>query len=74
MRIPWTDPRTRTYSKPNTVHLSTFTEYWIFFKIVEVEFLGRIGQLLILRLIPRETRRPRLETARSSRISSRTDS
>jgi hypothetical protein len=35
---------------------------------------GRSGKLLILRLTPRGTRRPRLLTTRSSRISSSTAS
>ncbi len=43
-------------------------------RVVPLGLRGRSGKLLILRLTPRGVWRPRLETTRSSRISSRTAS
>ncbi len=64
----------RVTANGNTAHLSTLIWYLIVSRMVSPVFLERIGQLLIFRLTPRGLRRPRLETTRSSSISSRTAS
>jgi len=56
---------------PNTVHLRMLMHFAMLTYLVCSRCLGRSGYLLILRFTPREFHRLRLDTTRSSRISSR---
>ena len=57
--------------KINTVHLRMLMHFAMLTYLVCSRCLGRSGYLLILRFTPREFHRLRLDTTRSSRISSR---
>lgn len=57
--------------KANTVHLRMLMHFAMLTYLVCSRCLGRSGYLLILRFTPREFHRLRLDTTRSSRISSR---
>ena len=56
----------------NTAHLSTLMQYSILFRVDKFGCFCLIGYLPTFRLTPRGLRRPRLETTRSSNISSST--
>jgi hypothetical protein len=69
-------PKTRsitpgTLAKPNTVHLRMRMHFAMLRRLAGAWCLGRNGYLLILRFTPRGFHRLRLETTRSSSISSR---
>ena len=66
------DMSTSKRANPNTVHLSILMCCETSVMAGSLTPRGRIGKLLILRFTPRGFRRPRLETTRSCRISSRT--
>ena len=59
-------------AKPNTVHLIILMAFLMSIEGMGLPCRGRSGKLLILRLTPRKLRRLRLDTTRSSSISSRT--
>src|SRR3974390_3750061 len=58
-------------ASPNTVHLRMLMHFAVLTYLVCSRCLGRSGYLLILRFTPRGFHRLRLDTTRSSRISSR---
>jgi AhpD family alkylhydroperoxidase len=70
--LAWTEAVTLV--SHNTVHLSIIIALPMSMGGRGAAWRGRKGKLLILRLTPRGLRRWRLETTRSSRISSRTAS
>ncbi len=66
--------RLNTKPSPNTVHLITTIRTLICLMAAVFTFLGFTGQVLIFRLTARGLCLPRLDTTRSSSISSSTDS
>ena len=65
---------TQKGSSPNTLHLKILMCFSISWMGGEMGWFRRRGKLLIFRFTPRGLRRPRLETTRSSSISSSTAS
>jgi len=64
-------PYCERQAKCNTVHLRMLIHFAVLTYLVCSRCLGRSGYLLILRFTPRGFHRLRLDTTRSSRISSR---
>ena len=60
--------------KPNTVHLIILIALPLSIEARRGAWRRRIGNLLILRFMPRTLHRPRLETTRACRISCKTHS